>query len=66
MNKLLLKGRLVAGGMTQKALCEKTGISLSVLNAKINGHYPFTVDEVVRICDVLGIDSPEEKEAIFL
>lgn len=66
VNRRLLQGKIVAAGMTQKTLSTAVGVSRSNMNAKMNGHFPFTVDEVVRICDVLGIVDPVEKVTIFL
>lgn len=66
INTQLLKGKIVSAGMTQKTLANTVGMSRSNMNAKMNGHLPFNVDEVVHICDILGIVDPLEKEQIFL
>lgn len=66
VNVKKLKSKMVAADMTQQALAKAVGMSRSSINAKMNGHYPFNVDEVVLICDVLGIVDASEKEDIFL
>jgi len=57
---------MVAAGFSQKALAPAVNMSKNSLNAKINGRKKLNTDEVARICDVLGIDSPEVKCLIFL
>lgn len=66
INAKMLKGKMVAAEMTQQTLAKAAGMSRSSMNAKINGYYPFNVDEVVLICDILGIVDAKEKENIFL
>ncbi len=55
-----LKGLMVEKNLTQVAVAGKIGISLSALNAKMSGKREFTIDEAIKICDVLGIDEPRE------
>jgi transcriptional regulator with XRE-family HTH domain len=62
----LLKGRIVASGLSRKELASKAHMSESTLSDKINGKRSFTTDEVEIICDVLGIDTCEDKVNIFL
>lgn len=66
VNTNLLKGRIAVAGFTQKKLAHAAGMSLNSLNAKINGRKIFDADEVIRICDILGIHDPREKCEIFL
>lgn len=65
VNTNLLKGKIVATGITQRKLADSVGMSVNSLNAKINGRKIFDADEVIRICDVLKITSPIEKCEIF-
>ena len=62
----LLKGKIVSSGVSRKELAEKAHMAESTLSDKINGKRSFTVDEAEIICDVLGIESCEEKVSIFL
>lgn len=62
----LLKGKIVAAGYTQRELASEAGMSTNSLNAKINGRKAFDADEVIRLCNLLGIVNPQEKCEIFL
>ena len=66
MNANALKGRIMEKGLTQEKLAEKIGISQNTMSSRICGHSSFRVDEVKKICRILGIDSSEEKAKIFL
>lgn len=66
VNKNLLKGKIVASGISRKELAHRLGMSESTLSDKINGKRSFTVDEAEELCRILGIESDEEKVAIFL
>lgn len=58
MNKALLKAEMVKANVTRDALSEHLGVSYSTLTQKINGKRQFTVDEAVKICQVLHIEDP--------
>lgn len=66
MNRNLLRGAIAEAGLTQKTVSEVTGISLSSLNSKINGHRAFDLDEARVLCEALHIDSLEKRAEIFL
>lgn len=66
VNTNLLKGKIVAKGYTQTQVAEKMHISVNSLSAKINGKKAFTLPEVARLCEILGITDPKEKCEIFL
>ena len=51
---------MVEKNLTQGIVAEKIGISLSALNAKMCGKREFTIDEAIKICEVLDIDEPRE------
>ena len=58
MNNDMLKGKMVEKKYTQKRLAEEVGITIQSLNAKLNKRSQFTLDEVVKIISILGIDTP--------
>lgn len=62
----LLKGKIVMSGISRKELAKMIHMSESTLSDKINGKRSFTVDEVELLCDILGIQSSDEKVSIFL
>lgn len=62
----LLRAEIAAHGMSLREVAEKASISRSSLSAKINGQRSFDTDEVVRLCEVLGITDNEKRVQIFL
>lgn len=66
INSKKLKACIFSAGYSQRSLAKTLGMSVNTLNAKINGKSDFNVDEVMKVCDALKIESPEERCAIFL
>lgn len=66
MDRNKLKGLIVMAGLSQRKLAEKMGVSKNTLNMKINGKRPFNTDQIDLICDILNIQSDDEKAQIFL
>lgn len=63
-DKALLKSFLALKSMTMQELSDKTGISLSSLNYKLNEAREFRQSEIKSIQDVLEL-SNEERDNIF-
>lgn len=61
-----IKSLMVARGYTQRSLAQKIGKNKNTLNAKLNGNGNFDTEEIIGICDALGIVDPVDKCAIFL
>lgn len=61
----LLKAAIVRAGYTQGEFARKIGISHNSLTSRMNGDRPFTIDEVDRTRDVLGIDNAEICDIFF-
>lgn len=61
-----LKGKMVAAGYTQRSLAREMNMSTTTLSKKVNGRAAFDTDEVVHLCDLLGIVTNDEKAYIFL
>lgn len=66
MNTNMLKGKIVENGYSQRTLAKKISMSVNTLNEKLNGKRPFNTDEVILLCEVLGITNSSEKTEIFL
>ena len=66
MQTTKLKSRIVEAGYTQRTLADELGMSANSLGRKINGKAIFNTEEVIRICDKLGIVEDAEKAFIFL
>lgn len=41
--------------LSPKQVSERAGIPLSTLRRRINGSYPFSLDQLVAVADALGI-----------
>lgn len=45
---------------TQKKMSKELGITVQTLNAKINQHKQFNLNEIIKMVTILDIDNPEE------
>lgn len=61
----LLRKRIKKSGFKMQYIAEKLGISRFTLLQKIENKSDFRVSEVEALCNLLGIDSLEEKNCIF-
>lgn len=66
VNTLKLKARIIGEGYSQRSLAKAIGINKNTLNSKVNGNVQFNIDEVDKICEVLHINTADDKCAIFL
>lgn len=66
LNKNLLRSAIARNGYTQEMLAKMLGISANTLSSRMNGDSSFNIDEVDKICKILGIISNSEKIDIFL
>lgn len=55
----LLRAAIIRAGYTQGQYAKLIGISHNSLTNRMNGECQFTIDEVDRTRDVLGIDDAE-------
>lgn len=60
----LIEAHLVLAGVTKRELSEALGISYNTLLLKLKGATCFTLDEAVRLRELLGIN--ESIEEMFL
>jgi len=51
-----IKEYLMANGIMQSFVCEKTGISASILCAMLNGNRKILAEEYFLICKALNLD----------
>lgn len=66
MQANLLRAKIAEAGYNQRSLAKAIQMSENTLSSKISGRRPFDVNEVSRICNVLNINSCEDKANIFL
>ena len=60
VNKALLEYKMRIKGKDISDMCEMLGISRSAFYRKCNGKSEFTISEIRKIVDFLGLDSPVE------
>lgn len=60
MDKALLQYKMRIKGKNISDMCEMLGISRSAFYRKCNGKSEFTISEIRKIVDFLGLDSPVE------
>ena len=65
MNVRKLKAAIVESGKLRDDLAEGLGMSRSAIRNKKNGQREFSYKEAEALCQLLGIDSAEEKVKIF-
>lgn len=66
MEKGLIKYWLSKNNMSQKELANKLGITENTLSLKINGSLSTTTKDALKICEILHINSLEDRAKIFL
>lgn len=66
MNQRALKSKMVYYGLTQRDVANKLGVSIQTVNDRVNGRTDFDAGEIVKMCELLHIDSPDEICDIFL
>ena len=64
-NKELLNERIKKSGMKKSYIAKALGIAPGSLSRKIASQQDFKASEINALCKLLGIETPEEKEAIF-
>ncbi len=58
MNKAKLEYEMNVRGISKGKICEELGISRSAFYRKCNGISEFTYGEIVKIVEILKLDSP--------
>lgn len=66
VNGNLLRGKIAAKGLHQVDVAKAIEVSENTFSARMQGRGSFTLEQVQRICEFLGIENPEEKCDIFL
>lgn len=60
-----LRNLIIKRGLKLKYVAEKLGLSAYGLQLKIDNKKEFKASEILALCDLLHIESLEEKERIF-
>lgn len=53
-----LKGKMTENRVSQEKMAKSLGITVQSLNAKLNGRSQFTLEEVVKITNILSLKDP--------
>lgn len=56
-----VKAEMIRVGVTSKTLAGELNVTLSTLSQKMNGKYPFTLNEAKKIKEVLNSTLPIEE-----
>lgn len=64
-NTKLLNDKIDESGLKKSYIAKAIGRAPSTLARKISGKQDFTASEINVLCEILPIETPEEKEAIF-
>lgn len=64
-NTAKLNDRIQQSGLKKSYIAKMLGIADATLARKINNAQDFKASEINALCELLGINSLEEKEAIF-
>ncbi len=54
-------GEMRRQGLTGAKMAEELGITQGTWSQKVNGKFPFTFREAVRVKKILGVDTPLEE-----
>lgn len=65
VNTELLNRKIDERGIKKTYLADKLGISRAAFYLKIGNSNEFTANEIMILCEILGITKLSEKEAIF-
>lgn len=65
IDTLKLRGLLLTKGYSQKDLAKYLGLSVQSINLKINNKRYFKINEIIKVCHFLKIESVEEIHKIF-
>ena len=60
-----LREIILNSGLKYKYIAERMGLTRYGLMKKINNQYDFKSSEIAMLCDILHIESLEDKEEIF-
>ena len=62
---MLLKEKITKSGLKVGYIANAVGLSRQLLWKKVNNLRPFNQNEIEALCNVLGITTLRDKEAIF-
>ena len=60
-----LQKKIKEKGILKSKILENLGISYPTLRERMNNVNSFRADEIQKLCEMLDINTPEEREKIF-
>lgn len=66
MKANILRGEMVANGLTVQDVADRMGLSRNTLSSRLSGHSSFDTEEIIKLCEILHIQEPGRKVEIFL
>lgn len=65
VDTLKLKSLMLLNGFKQEDIAKLLNISLQAFNMKINNKRDFRLSEILKLCEILKIETAQEKMSIF-
>lgn len=65
VNPRKIKARMLILGLTQPIVAELMGMNVATLNAKINNNRRIYLDEYFKLCDILKLNTAEERKELL-
>lgn len=65
INTRKVKARMILLGLTQPAVAEAMGINVATFNQKLNNKRRIYIDEYLRLCEILKLNTTEEREELL-
>ena len=65
INTRKVKARMVLLGLTQPDVANAMGINVATFNAKLNGTRRIYMDEYVKLCEILKLETAEERKELL-
>lgn len=64
-NTALLEEYIQKSGLKKKHIAEQLGLTAYSFAQKVNNVTEFKASEIIKLCEILSIDSDQAKNAIF-
>ena len=66
MSKYLIAAKIAENGLAYYNVADKLGVSKNTFSKRMSDPSKFTAEEILKLCDILGIQEDSEKCRIFL
>ena len=60
-----VKARMILLGLTQPDVADAMGINVATFNQKLNNKRRIYMDEYLRLCEILKLNTTEEREELL-